>query len=210
MGDIVRRGLMQERSSGIVSDTFAEICNGAVTSYESSALTRVPGNVLRSNVHNIITSMKIPNCQDIGGYGLGGTRIPVIALPEFLGNIYSDGFAFSGNTALRIVDIGTKVNRIYGNFFNGATNLDTLIIRKTTIPTLQSVNAFNNTKFKSGGAGGTIYIPEELYDHLGDDSSLDYQKVTNWATVYGYGTITWAKIEGSEYENYYADGTPIV
>jgi hypothetical protein len=74
---------------------------------------------------------------------------------------------------------------------------------------MSNANAFSNSHFKSGGTGGTIYIPKVLYDHLGDNSSLDYKKATNWTTVNGYGTITWEKIEGSIYETQYADGTPI-
>ena len=87
--------------------------------------------------------------------------------------------------------------------------MDTLIIRGTSRSQLININALSNTPFKNGGGGGTIYIPKALYDHLGDGTSLDYKSATNWSTVDGYGTITWAQIEGSEFEQYYADGTPI-
>lgn len=93
--------------------------------------------------------------------------------------------------------------------FGGCSLLSTLVLRKATIASLRSTGAFNNTPFKNGGSGGTIYIPKALYDHLGDGSSLDYKAATNWSTIDGYGTITWAKIEGSIYETQYADGTPI-
>lgn len=195
-------------ASGGSSDTFAEICNGTMSSYESDVLEKVPSNVLRSI--SSITSIKIHNCQDISSYGLGGIKATVIALPEFLGNIYSSGYAFYGATSLTTVDIGTKAVRFYSNFFNGASALDTLILRKTSIITLHNSNAFNGTPFKSGGTGGTIYIPKSLYDHLGDGTSNDYQSASNWSVVHGYGTITWAKIEGSIYENQYADGTTIL
>ena len=49
-------------------------------------------------------------------------------------------------------------------------------------------------------SSGTIYIQKVLYDRLGDGASLDYKAATNWSTVDGYGTITWAKIESSAYE----------
>lgn len=93
--------------------------------------------------------------------------------------------------------------------FTGSANLKTLVLRRTTVVSLGGTGTFNNTPFKSGGTGGTIYIPKALYDHLGDGTSSDYKAATNWATVDGYGTITWAKIEGSIYETQYADGTPI-
>jgi len=62
-------------------------------------------------------------------------------------------------------------------------------------------NALNTSEyFKSGGTGGTIYIPRVLYNHLGDGSEYDYKSATNWSRFDSYGTITWAQIEGSEYE----------
>ena len=86
----------------------------------------------------------------------------------------------------------------------------TIIIRQTILALLQnSGNNYMPTNFHSGGSGGTIYIPKVLYDHLGDGSSLDYKAATNWSVYDGYGTITWAKIEGSYYETHYADGTVI-
>lgn len=110
------------------------------------------------------------------------------------------GNQFNGCTALTLLDLG-KVASISNNCMQSSTNFDTLILRKSDgLSSLASVNAFSGTKFKSGGDGGTIYIPTVLYDHLGDGSSLDYQYATNWSTVHGYGTITWAKIEGSVYE----------
>ena len=93
------------------------------------------------------------------------------------------------------------MSELRANVFTGSTLFNTLILRYATAPVwLVNTNTFNNTCFKSGGSGGTIYIPKALYDHLGDNGSLDYKKATNWSTVDGYGTITWAKIEGSIYE----------
>ena len=114
---------------------------------------------------------------------------------------------FHSCSKLKTVDFGCP--RIRTNEFYNNTLLDTLILRSTSIVTMENSGPFAGSKFKSGGAGGTIYIPKSLYDHLGDNSSSDYQHATNWSTVYGYGTITWAKIEGSIYETQYADGTPI-
>lgn len=111
-------------------------------------------------------------------------------------------------TSLTTVDFGT-VSSILSRTFYGDSALNALVLRRTSITALNNVNAFDGTPFASGGAGGTIYIPKTLYDHLGDGTDYDYKAATNWSTIDGYGTITWAKIEGSQYENYYADGTPI-
>lgn len=112
-------------------------------------------------------------------------------------------------TALKTADLG-ECARIHNNTFMACSSFDTLILRSAVVVGLNNVNGLaNGTPFSNGGAGGTIYIPESLYDHLGDGTSNDYKAATNWSTIDGYGTITWAKIEGSQYENYYADGTPV-
>ena len=66
---------------------------------------------------------------------------------------------------------------------------------------LVNINAFTNTPFASGKAGGTLYVPSALVS--------EYQAATNWSTILGYSTNSIAAIEGSEYENAYADGTSI-
>ena len=96
------------------------------------------------------------------------------------------------------------------NVFNGCSSLTTLILRGDTIyPLWGGTGNLTGTPFASGGTGGIIYIPKSLNDHLGDGTSNDYKNATNWSVVDAYGTITWAKIEGSYYETHYADGTEI-
>ena len=124
-----------------------------------------------------------------------------------IGSIGGSGYAFSYDSALEIVDLST--GNIETSAFNRCSVLSKLILRSSVIQRLGGINAFNLTPFASGGAGGEIYIHKALYDHLGDGSSLDYKAATNWSTIDGYGTITWAQIEGSIYETQYADGTPI-
>ena len=115
---------------------------------------------------------------------------------------------FINNPELLIIDGAFNTVGTLG--WQTCPKLSTLILRKANTPLpIPSTNCFNSTPFKSGGTGGTIYIPKVLYDHLGDGTSLDYKAATNWSTIDGYGTITWAQIEGSIYETQYADGTPI-
>ena len=106
--------------------------------------------------------------------------------------------AFYGDAKLEIVDIGS-CNSIGNTAFYNCSKLTTIIMRKTSLVTLNNTNSFNNSPFKSGGTGGHIYIPKVLYDQLGTGTN-DYKAATNWSTVDGYGTITWHQIEGSEYE----------
>lgn len=115
------------------------------------------------------------------------------------------GFVFYATKGLVLADVG-KIAAINAQFFNMANNLNTLIIRKSDgIVTLDNTNCFNSTYFASGNTGGTIYIPRAMYEHLGDGSTLDYKAATNWSVMNGYGTITWAQLEGSPYEDPYGD-----
>ena len=205
--DVEIFGVTGSYEGGGGSDTFADICNGTATSYESTALLQIPANVLRGIT--TLTSFKAYNLKDINQYGLGGFRGTVIALPGFTGNVYNGGFAFSGANTLKTVDIGDKVVRFYAGFFNGASNFDTLIIRASTVPSLGNVNAFGNTKFQSGGTGGTLYVPQSLIS--------SYQGASNWSTLLGYANNQIKSIESTHTDPtapidltlYYADGTPI-
>lgn len=117
--------------------------------------------------------------------------------------------AFYGCSSLEVVDL-LVAGFARAAAFKNCSNLKTLIFRsENNRGSLSNVTNLDGTPFASGGSGGTIYIPEVMYNHLGDGSSLDYKGIAAWSTLDGYGTITWAKIEGSIYETQYADGTPI-
>ena len=139
----------------------------------------------------------------------GCTNLKTLVMIRSTSGVFGS-YAVSGCKLLEKVDL-SNFSSLNGSCFasTAKNNFKTLILRRTSIVSLSNVNAFNDTPFKSGGTGGTIYIPKSLYDHLNDGTSLDYKSATNWSTVNGYGTITWATIEGSIYENSYADGTPI-
>ena len=110
----------------------------------------------------------------------------------------------NGCTSLKAFDIllAAGSNKIQQQFWYGCSNFDTLIIRATSgVAELSNINAFKNTPFASGKAGGTLYVPSALVSA--------YQAATNWSTILGYSTNSIAAIEGSIYETQYADGTPI-
>lgn len=139
-----------------------------------------------------------------GSYGLrNNTKLETAEFPNAASGLSTNNnvasYTFGGCTKLELCDVGL-CRTISANAFNGATIMDTLILRYTSVVALSNVSAFTNTPFASGKAGGDIYIPKSLYDHLGDGTSSDYKAATNWSTVNGYGTITWHKIEGSIYE----------
>lgn len=210
-------GIENALLDGSVSGAYT---NSEITSLRAQAFNGVTG----------LTSISLPNVTSVGAnaffnctnietlnlpklanasffYTFSGIqKLATIALPSFNNGL--GAFAFSGDTLLATADMGTGMSGFGGQCFAN-TALSTLILRRSSVVPLNHVNNFNATSFASGKTGGTIYIPKSLYDHLGDGSSLDYKSATNWSTLDGYGTITWAPIEGSIYETQYADGTPI-
>lgn len=149
------------------------------------------------------------NNTNLGRYFFAGNRnLPFVIVIEGTSTANCNNTAFRGNSALTCLDWSLTGSFGNDNFWEDSS-LSTFILRSNTIVATGAGNIFRGTPFASGGKGGTIYIPKNLYDHLGDGSEYDYKSATNWSTVDGYGTITWAQIEGSQYENYYADGTPI-
>lgn len=129
-----------------------------------------------------------------------------IALPALTASIPNWAFAVCPN----VTEVDLNTSGLGQNAFNGSSNLAVIVLRRTAgIVSLGNTNTFTGTPFASGGTGGTIYIPKSLYDALGTGTN-DYKAASNWSTIDGYGTITWAKIEGSYYETHYADGTVIV
>lgn len=221
------------------TDYLEQILQKTIVSYENSVVTALNSertfyqqtllqsisfpNVTDANTGyffrycTALTNINMPKLGYINGaLGLfeGCTALQIIVLPSLYRTFQQA--IFSGCTSLEIFDGGVKQAptgnyTMFGqNFFANCSALHTLVLRtENRICGLGNINTFNGTKFTSGGTGGTIYIPKVFYDHLGDGTSDDYKAATNWSTIDGYGTITWAKIEGSQYENYYADGTPI-
>lgn len=104
-------------------------------------------------------------------------------------------YAFESCTALKAIDFGVLTSIPQG-LFNKCTALDTLVLRSQTLVTLTNINAFNNM----AGKAVTVYVPSSLVSQ--------YQSATNWTSV-TTASLTFAAIEGSQYENAYADGTPI-
>ena len=170
------------------------------TSYIDPELTHVyvmpfPTSLTTLQIHNLVYAS--------GTFGALG--ISALALPK-LTDLWQSG-AFKGMSNLTTLDLA--VTRFAQSYVANDSALTTIILRHTSVVTLNNVNAFTGTPFADGGTGGTIYIPKALYDHLGDGTANDYEAASNWSTVNGYGTITWAKIEGSTYETHYGDGTLI-
>lgn len=172
-----------------------------------------------------ITSLSAPNCTQLGGYGCYKcTALETVSFPNL--NTFETSNVFDGCTSLvgfvgpklkgspnvnqafarcsnlEFFDVGPDlINLTTGNTFTNDAKLKTMVLRRTAGVVGISANAFNGTPFANGGSGGTVYVPQALISN--------YQSATNWSTLYAAGSTTFAAIEGSQYENYYADGTPI-
>lgn len=216
-----------------IRSQFKTVSSSTVTHFsdhQTSGMVGTSGAYTFAYCTNL-ESVNMPNLEQpgSGGYQFAYcTKLGTINLPSaaFIGQhmfhgctalqtavfdsvTYTNNNGFQDCRALQIVDFGSLVS-LKSQEFYGCTKLNTIILRRSTaITSLPNVNNFTGSPFASGKAGGTIYIPKVLYDELGTGSSLDYKSATNWSTVDGYGTITWAQIEGSQYETQYADGTAI-
>jgi hypothetical protein len=157
-----------------------------------------------------LATLYLPNVSSIrssGNYCFAETNLVNMALPSISGSLGNR--LFNACPSIKASDFGQGLTQLGGDVWINCPNFDTLILRRSTALVAIGNTTFSAPRFTTGGAGGTIYIPKALYDHLGDGTSLDYKAATNWSVVDARGTITWAQIEGSVYENAYADGTPI-
>lgn len=207
------------------TDYLEQLILRTLTSYSNNTITSVGQQSFY--LYSPLEEVDFPNVTTVGAQAFQGTELANIFFPKALCN--SNSFAscssaitavvgkfgsdrtFSGCSKLQKVDICLQTN-VGARTFESCSVLDTIIIRSTTIcPMTQAASDVFRlaTKFLSGGSGGEIYIPKVLYDELGTGSSLDYKNATNWSTLDGYGTVTWKKIEGSQYETNYVDGTVI-
>jgi hypothetical protein len=99
-------------------------------------------------------------------------------------------YGIGGCTKLTTCDLG-PVASIAANGFNGDTMMKRLILRRSdSVTALTNINAFTNTPFASGKAGGILCVPSSLISA--------YQAATNWSTILGYSTNSIVSIEEVE------------
>ena len=171
-------------SGGGGTDFLVERCNNTLESYYSPNVTQIRGVVFQNCTS--LKSVVLPNLTSIAYYG-----------------------TFKGCTDLEVCDLGGTLDRIQNNQYEDCRKLTTLVIRKATVCALGNTNAFGNSPFASGKAGGILYVPEALIG--------SYQGASNWSTILGYATNQIKSIESTHTDPtapidltlYYADGTLI-
>lgn len=125
----------------------------------------------------------------------GCSKLQGVVFPKLTGAVNS--YMFNNCTLLTYADFN-NISGITGASVFENTGINLLIIRKTDdIATLSNVNNFTNTPLAANGAGGDIYVPSSLISQ--------YEQATNWSAL----NATFKAIEGSYYENHYADGSEI-
>lgn len=105
---------------------------------------------------------------------------------------------------LEKVDLDVTNSKLDAGVFENCYKLTTLVLRRTdsVVRTTNKSGMTANTPFRGyQGQSGTIYVPQDL---------IETYKITGvWKTLYDGGYTTFFPIEGSPYEHYYVDGTPI-
>lgn len=138
-----------------------------------------------------------PNCTSIttGGYafyGAGKAGYGVV-FPEYVGTTQSEFMRSSNYT---VCDLGPLVTALgTRHFYNDNIAYNVILRNPNAVVTAADTNRIPLN------ANTVIYVPSSLVE--------SYQTASNWSTAYSRG-VQFLPIEGSQYENYYADGTPIV
>jgi hypothetical protein len=159
-------------------------------------------NSMFSNV-KLIKSINFPNVKAWGypEYLLRDSAVEIAVFPQANSSIATS--SFRNAPSLTAVDFGPDVPSIGNYFISNSPNVNVIILRRTTsVVTISNASgAISGSPFADGKAGGTLYVPSSLIS--------SYQAATNWSTILGYANNQILPIEGSVYENAYADGTPI-
>lgn len=149
-----------------------------------------------------VESISLPEVTKIGPVsflrtGLQSAHKPIVVLPKLTTMTGRGQFKFGGFSA---VDIGPGCAALGSDcFYNNAaqpagTVTPILILRRTAgVVTAGNGDAINGVS--------DVYVPSALIS--------SYTSASNWSTKISGGSITLHAIEGSIYENAYADGTPI-
>lgn len=143
-------------------------CNGNITTLGNTAFTGSGTRTMN------LTDVRFPN------------------LSISMGSVFGNSTVGNACTQLQILDAGL-ITAIQSNAFLNCIKLQTLILRKTSVVTLNNFNAFTSTPFSGyNNLSGVVYVPSSLIS--------EYQSASNWSTLYNGGHLTFSAIEGSPYE----------
>lgn len=184
---------------------LTDIGKSAFSNCKSLALTSLPssiiniGNYAFSDCKALTTLTCDGEITSLGTFAFNGNNMALtrIEFPNMTMNtLYTTfGTPTEANACqqLEVADIG-GIKAIAANAFANCHKLQTLVLRRSdAICTLANVSGFLNTPMRGyNNLTGTIYVPSALVE--------TYKTATNWKTLYDAGYITFASIEGSEWE----------
>lgn len=150
-----------------------------------------------------ITPTSFPLITRLASYAFAYSTTLTSAVIPNLGNNDTNANGnsiFNGCTNLEVADLGNIYN-IPNNTFTNCSKLGVVVLRRNQVLTMGNINAFQNTPYRTNGNTKVIYVPQAQVS--------SYQTATNWSQLYAANNNVFQPIEGSQYENYYADGTPI-
>ena len=193
--------------------TFSSIPTG-VTKIENTAFNGC-GNVTFSELPSTITSIgnyAFKDCNLITSMSCDGVittlgnelfsyktrnNVQFVKFPHMKLSALGQSFGTSSGSYscvnMTMADIG-ETKAINQNAFAYCNSLQQLVLRRTdAICTLSNVSAFSRTPFAGyNDLSGTVYVPQALIS--------TYEIAVNWATLVAGGHLTFAAIEGSEFE----------
>ena len=210
---------------GIISNTLTEFEDDNITTVAQLRLNRLT-NMQRLKLPNCTTltgvcslgymgsaKIYIPKITSLGAFN-GGTN-QVMVFPG-LASTAGDQLRYTANSGgagggAKVLDLGPNVKTLASRCcYQG--KVETIILRSSTLVAAASTNSFGigaATDAQSACYGSTFYIPKVLYDELQTGTANDYYAASNWSSAITRINLHFAQIEGSDYEHYYADGTPI-
>jgi hypothetical protein len=139
---------------------------GVFTTFNGSPI-HLMGNAFQNCTK--LAVLDLTRCTDIGNYACGYCYALEEAIMPAIVTLATS--AFQSCTALKKADIGPNCTTINTYAFSYCQNLDTVIIRGSTLPQL-GTNAFGNTKIAAGT--GYIYFADAAV-------KAQAETATNWA-----------------------------
>lgn len=157
-------------------------------------LVTVGQNVFRSCVK--LKTIHLPELTTIGAtcFLYSGNNSTIIVLPKL--TTMTGKAVFDRVNLIEAIDLGENCKNLSSDAFyhnTGQKTINNLILRSKSVVKPATWGSINGLR--------TIYVPSSLIS--------DYQTATNWSTGYNNGTHVFLPIEGSKYEYYWADGTPL-
>ena len=214
-------GTTCQLNSGDINSNMIKLLEGTGEYYSDPTVTKLRDNIFRNDQK--IRKVNFPNLTEIGGDVFNGDKNIKYAIFPNVTTVGSSAFAgtrallrasfpavttmnagvFNGSQSLVSCDWGDAPT-IGQSVFNDTPCLSELILRRSSgLVGLSNTNGLGTNHMSLVMQKmGYIYIPKILYDHLGDESTLDYASATNWSIFYELNSNLFRKLE-----SYTVDGT---